>query len=67
MGALGYYNSIGARVDDNSIEDIEDNNIIETIEGDIMGVIDDGVMGHIEDGDRKGVGDYRSIVALGDL
>jgi hypothetical protein len=44
MGALGYYYSIGARVDDNSMRTIEGNNITGAMEDDIMGVIDDGVM-----------------------
>ena len=65
MGALGYYNSIGARVDDNNTRTIEDNNITGAIEDDIMGVRDDGVMGHVEDGESKTASDYRSIVALG--
>jgi hypothetical protein len=65
MGVLGYYNSIGARVDDNSMRTIEDNNITGAIKDDIMGGINDGVMGHIEDGEIMRAGDYRSIVALG--
>jgi hypothetical protein len=65
MGAVGYYNNIGAKLDDNSMRAIEDNNITGAIEDDIMGVIDDGVMGHVVDGDNMRAGDYRSIVALG--
>ena len=65
MGALGYYNIIGATVDHNSMRATEDNYITGDIEDDIVGVIDDGVMGYVEDGDRMGAGDYRSIVALG--
>ena len=65
MGALGYYNSIGATVGDNRLRAIEYNNITGATEADVVGVIDDGIMGRVEDGDRMGAGDYRSIVARG--